>query len=312
MQPKNILLLGGSGFIGGAVAEALSRRGAFVTVPTRRRERAKHLLPLPACEVVEADVFDRAALDELVCRHDAVINLLGILHGDFEKVHVMFARMLAGTCVRGGVKRLIHMSALNADIKGPSEYLRSRGRGEAAVWDIANSSGLAVTVFRPSVVFGEQDRFLNMFASLVKKFPLLPLGTPDAQFQVVWVEDVARAIVNTLGLTETIGKTYPLVGPRVYTLRALLEFVIAVTGAHCKIIGLGDGLSALQASVFEHLPGKLITRDNLASMSLPNTSAEPFPAIFGAPAAMEAVVPGYMNGHVGRTRYAQLRQGIVK
>lgn len=312
MNLKKILLIGGSGFIGGALAEALAKRGYFVTVPTRQRERARHLLPLPTVEVIAADVFDRATLDALVRRHDVVINLLGILHGDFEKAHVAFPRMVAESCVQGGVKRLLHMSALNADPNGASQYLRSRGRGEAAVWAVANSADLAVTMFRPSVVFGEGDRFLNMFASLAKKFPLIPLGSPDARFQVVWVGDVARAIVTAIDLPETFGKTYPLAGPAVYTLHELLAFVIAITGARCKIISLGTGLSTLQAAVFEHLPGKLITRDNLASMSLPNTSAEAFPAIFGEAHAMESVVPGYMHGSAGRACYARLRQGIHK
>lgn len=312
MNPARILLIGGSGFIGSAVAEALTKRGHVVTVPTRQRERARHLLPLPTCEVIEADVFDRATLDALISQHDIVINLLGILHGDFERVHAYFPKMIAESCAQNGVKRLIQMSALNADINGPSEYLRSRGRGEAAVLAVAKATGLAVTIFQPSVVFGAGDHFLNMFARLVKLFPVIPLGSPDAEFQVVWVEDVARAIAISIEMPECIGQTYPLVGPKTYTLRALIEFVIGLTATRCKVIGLGAGLSTLQAAVFELLPGKLITRDNLASMRLPSTSSTPFPAIFGAASAMEGVVPGYMSGGAGRGRYQRLREGGIK
>lgn len=307
---NRVLLIGGSGFIGTSVAEHLSAQNIQVTVPTRRAERAKHLLMLPTVDVVEADVFRAAEMDDLVRAHDAVINLTGILHGDFERVHVTLPKLLAETCARAGVSRFINMSALNADVGGPSEYLRSRGRGEAAVWAVAKSNpSLHVTVFRPSVVFGERDKFLNMFAGLVKLFPVIPLGSADARFQPVWVEDVARAIAMCIALPESSGQTYTLVGPKVYTLRQLLEFVAATIGKHRIVVGLGPQLSMLQAKVFGVLPGKIITPDNVRSMSLPSTSNQAFPAIFGRASAMESVVPGYLRG-VGigaRARYQQFR-----
>ncbi len=307
MNAKKVLLLGGSGFIGSAVAEALTKRGHVVTIPTRHRDHAKHLLLLPTCDVVEANVWQEEQLTSLICMNDVVINLVGILHGDFEAVHVTFPHMVAEASVKAGVHRLIHMSALNADANGPSQYLRSRGRGEVAVRDVADKQGLAVTMFRPSVVFGEHDRFLNLFADLLKMFPILPLGTPDAAFQPVWVEDVAHAISQAVDMPETIGKNYPLVGPSVYSLRQLISFVIDVTQANCMVIGLGNTLSQLQATIFGMLPGKLITRDNVASMSLPSTSSEPFPAIFGSASAMEVIVRRYMQNPVGRGRYQRLR-----
>jgi uncharacterized protein YbjT (DUF2867 family) len=259
---------------------------------------------------VEADVFRAAELEELVRQHDAVINLTGILHGDFERVHVALPKLVAEICAKTGVLRFVNMSALNADIGGPSEYLRSRGRGEAAVWAVAKSNPLLnVTLFRPSVVFGERDKFLNMFAGLVKLFPVIPLGSADARFQPVWVEDVARAIAMCIGLPESNGQTYTLVGPKVYTLRQLLEFVAATIGKHRAIVGLGPQLSMLQASVFGALPGKIITADNVRSMSVPSTSNEVFPPIFGRASAMESVVPGYLRGGgIGaRARYQQFR-----
>ncbi len=305
---KKILLLGGSGFIGSAVAEQLSARGHFVTIPTRHRERARHLLVLPTVEVVDADVHDAATLRELARGHDAVINLVGILHGDFEREHVALPKLVAETCATIGVPRLIHMSALNADAEGPSAYLRSRGRGEAAVRAVAGANpALQPTILRPSVVFGERDNFLNMFAKLVKLFPLIPLGSPNAQFQPVWVEDVARAVVGSLALPETGGKTYALVGPKVYTLRELLELVIAFSGRKRLLIGLGAGLSQLQATVFEFLPGKLITRDNLRSMSVPSTSLQPYPPIFGSAATLESVARQYLQQAAGRARYSAFR-----
>lgn len=312
MKITKVLLVGGSGFIGAAVAEQLASRGIAVTVPTRLEDRAKRLLVLPTVEVVEADVHDADRLAELVCDKDAVINLVGILHGDFEREHVTLPRQIAEACASTGTTRLIQMSALNASVTGPSEYLQSRDRGEGAVMEVASRHPeLNVTLFRPSVVFGEHDRFLNMFATLIKFSPVIPLGSPDARFQPVWVEDVARAVVQSLAMGETFGHTYALVGPRVYTLRELLELVMRVTGQHRPILGLGAGLSALQAAVFERLPGKLITRDNLRSMSIPNTSGEPFPALFGEAHSMEGIIPGYLQNNAldiaGRARYDRFR-----
>jgi uncharacterized protein YbjT (DUF2867 family) len=311
MKQKKILILGGTGFIGSALAESLTKCGHIVTVPTRQRERAKHLLLLPTCDVIEANVRDGTTLNALVDAHDVVINLIGILHGDFEAVHVAFPTMVATSCARrvrdSKNIRLLHMSAINADANGPSEYLRSRGRGEDSVKKIAAETGLAVTIFRPSVVFGEGDNFLNMFAKLVAVFPVMPLGSPNATFQVVWVADVVRAFTRAIDMPETIGKTYPLVGPDVYTLRELIEFVIKLTRANCLVIGLGSTLTNLQARVFGRLPGKLITPDNVASMTLPNISHEPFPAVFGAPSAMHAVVSTYMKTPQGRGRYPRFR-----
>ena len=310
MAINRVLLIGGSGFIGTSVAEQLSGQGVFVTVPTRNRERAKHLLLLPTVDAVEANVFDAQTLDDMVRHHDAVINLTGILHGDFDRVHIALPKLVAEACARVGVARLINMSALNAGIDAPSEYLRSRGRGEAAVWAVAGAApALSVTVFQPSVVFGERDKFLNLFASLVKLFPVIPLGSPDATFQPVWVEDVARAIVASLPLADAKNRTFVLVGPKVYTLRELVEFVIAATAKRRMIVGLGPALSMLQASVFGMLPGKLLTPDNVRSMTLPNVSDQPYPAQLGRAHPMEGVVNTYMQAESmgGRARYQGFR-----
>lgn len=337
MKIAKVLLLGGSGFLGTSVARQLVQQGIFVLVPTRRRERARHLLVLPTVDVLEADIHDPDRLQELVCGSDAVINLVGALHdehdrhnehgshgGSYERAHVDLPRQVAEACVCTGTPRLVQMSALNADISGPSAYLQSRDRGESAIMEIARREisnqrpPLNVTFFRPSVIFGERDHFLNLFAKLLKWSPFIPLGSPDARFQPVWVEDVARAVVQSLSMSATFDRVYPLVGPRVYTLRELLEFVMQVTGRRRPIIGLNAGLSALQAAVFERLPGKLITRDNVRSMKIPNTSDESFPAIFGTAQAIENIVPGYLHGshknhfedkahEAGRARYDHFR-----
>jgi NADH dehydrogenase len=231
MRHDNLLVVGGSGFVGRHLVAALVKRGARVTVPTRRRERAKHLLPLPTVEVIEADVGRAGELERLADGKDAVVNLVGVLHSrrgrpdergpndygpDFAQAHVELPQAVVRACRAAGVKRLLHMSALGADPQGPSEYLRSKGIGERAA---LAADDLAVTVFQPSVVFGPEDSFLNLFATLARFLPVLALACPEARFQPVYVRDVVRAFVAALDARETHGQRYTLCGPRQYTLR---------------------------------------------------------------------------------------------
>ncbi len=313
-MPMRVLILGGSGFVGRAVAGQLVKQGHFVTVPTRDRERAKALLLLPSCEVSAANIWDEAVLDREIAQHDVVINFVGILTGNFEQVHVTLPRLVAERCAQHG-KRLLHMSALCADANGGSEYLRSRGRGEDAVHAVARQSKLAATMFRPSVIFGEGDNFINMLARLVRLFPIIPLGSAEARFQPVWVEDVARAIVTAMQRPETIGQTYELVGPQVYTLRELLEWVMRTIDCKRPVVPLPEALALMQAMAFEFPPGKWLgallgvqmTRDNVASMRTPNVSLAPFPPLFGDAHRLDDVVPTYLAARFGRAQYNQFR-----
>lgn len=307
MKSPRVLLLGGTGFIGTAVAEHLAQCGSDITVPSRQPTRGQHLLVLPTCEVVAADIHDAATLDRLVAGKDVVINLIGTLHGDFQRIHVEFPRQVAMACLAHHVARLIHMSALGASESAPSQYLRSRASGESVVQQLAREKPAPqVTIFRPSVVFGEHDKFINMFARLAKIFPIIPLGSADATFQPVWVEDVARAIVTSLDRPETVGKTYSLVGPRTYTLRELVKFAAAIHRKRPWILGLGPMLSMLQARILQYLPGKLITPDNVLSMRVPNTSEVPFPAIFGLPHSLETVF--FANSSLSAMRHQTRHQ----
>jgi uncharacterized protein YbjT (DUF2867 family) len=308
LRHENILVVGGSGFVGRHLVAALAARGAKVTVPTRRRDRAKHLILLPTVDVVEADVRDQKALKRLAEGRDAVINLAGILHGPgFMATHVELAQGVVNACHSAGVKRLLHMSALGADPKGPSEYMRSKGLGEQVV---LAADDLEVSVFRPSVIFGPEDRFLNLFARLAQFFPALALGSPEARFQPVYVGDVVRAFVAALDDRDAVGKRYELCGPREYTLRQLVEFVCAVTGRRRLIVGLPDNLSYLQAWFFELLPMKLLTRDNYHSMQVPNvcrsSNCGPFPFDIH-PVALEAAAPSWLAPAGPRERYPRLR-----
>lgn len=318
MKYENFLVVGGSGFVGRHLVGALAARGARVTVPTRRRERAKHLILLPTVEVVEADVRDSRVLAGLAAGCDAVVNLVGILHSrrarageegpnhygpQFAQAHVELAQAVVAACREAGVKRLLHMSALGAGGKAPSEYLRSKGIGEQMV---LAADDLAVTVFRPSVIFGPEDRFLNLFALLVALFPVLPLGSPGARFQPVYVGDVVRAFLAALDSREAAGKRYDLCGPREYTLRDLLEQVCRITGRRRLIIGLPDSLSYLQAWTMEFMPVTLLTRDNYDSMQVPSVCDCAFP--FGIqPVALETAAPAWLAPAGPRERYPQLR-----
>jgi NADH dehydrogenase len=301
---NNVVVLGGSGFVGRYIASQLSARAIRVTVPARRRERAKHLILLPTVDVVDADVHDEATLLRLFRGAEAVVNLVGILHGDFQQAHVELARKVVAACRESGVARLLHMSALNAAVDGPSKYLRSKGEAESIVAE----SGLAWTIFRPSVIFGREDRFLNMFAQLNELFPVIPLGCPNARFQPVFVEDVAKAFVQSLDRDATAGERYSLCGPKVYTLAELVRYAGDLTGHRRPVLPLPEGAARLQATVLEMLPGALMTRDNVDSMRIDSVCDGPFPAIFGfSPAALETMAPTYLGPTASVDRYAEYR-----
>jgi uncharacterized protein YbjT (DUF2867 family) len=281
-----------------------------VRADTRRLARSRPLWVLPTVEVAVADPHDEVDLSACLEGADAVVNLCGILHETrrqtFEAVHAELPRKVVGACRAAGVRHLAHVSALGASENGPSEYQRTKARGETAIRE--GAGGLPYTIFRPSVIFGEGDRFVNLFAQLLALMPVLPLASAGARMQPVWVEDVARAIAGSLGEAQAFGKTYELCGPRPYTLAEIVEFVAATTGRRRAILELPDWAATLQAFVFEHLPGKLLTRDNLKSLSADNVCTGPFPSVFGLrPSSLEAITPTYLSGHTARARYNRHR-----
>ena len=307
MPITTITVIGGSGFVGRHLCQALVARGYRVRVPTRNRERAKALSLLPTVELTEADVHDPHALQAAIAGSDAVVNLVGVLHdgrgrSGFDGAHVELARTVVAACVASGVRRLLHMSALAAATDAPSAYLRSKGEAER----IVRESGLDWTIFRPSVIFGPDDRFLNLFAGLARLMPVLVLASPHAKFQPVYVGDVAEAFVRALDERASVGHSFDLAGPRRYSLRELVAWTCRATGRPRPIIGLNRPLSYCQALAMEWLPVKLMTRDNLRSMAVDNVSDQPYP--FGIrPQALEAVAPSWLSEDHPRGAYDRMR-----
>lgn len=305
---ERVLVTGGAGFVGSQLVAKLSADGHDVVVLTRHRERARHLLLLPTVRVVEADPHDPAALARWTASATAAVNLIGVLHergrDTFERVHVEFPRALVAACRNAGVSRIVHASALAASADAASAYLRSKAAGEAIVAD----SGLDWTIFRPSVIFGRGDSFLNLFAKLAQMFPVIPLACAHARFQPVFVGDVAACIARALIDDEMIGKRYSLCGPKTYTLEEVVSYVAQTSGHPRPIVPLGPGLANLQARVMELLPGPLLTRDNLASMQHDSVCEDPFPRAFGlTPTSLEAIAPEYLAPIALKSRFDTFR-----
>lgn len=307
---KRIVVLGGTGFVGRSVCDQLQAAarsggpigGARIVVPSRRRERGKHLFPLPQVDVVAADVHQESDLAAVLRGADVVVNLIAILHGSpqaFEQVHVMLPQRLATACRAAGVQRLVHVSALGVPEEpthAPSNYLRSKALGEAAL----KASGVPLVILRPSVIFGEHDRFLNLFAQLLRLAPVMPLAGAHARFQPVWVEDVGRAVVRAVIDPALAGQTFELGGPEVLTLADLVRLAGRASGHPRPVLPVPMAVGRLQAAVLACLPGEPpMSPDNLDSMKVDNVLSGRWPGLseLGIEAAsVEVVAPTYL-GH---------------
>jgi uncharacterized protein YbjT (DUF2867 family) len=294
MQVQQVCIIGGSGFIGRHLAHSLSQQGIRVTIPTRSRaQRQTDLIVLPNTRLIETRIDGQHALEKLVAGHDAVVNLVGILHGNrqkFEQVHSELSAGLVSACRQTGVRRLVQISALGCSAQSASIYQQTKAAGEQFVM----RSDLDWTVLRPSVVFGRGDSFLTLFARLCRILPLLPLAGADTRFQPIWVEDVARAIRASLLNPATVGQTLDLAGPEQYTLRELVQYIGRISGHPRPVLALPTSLAFLQASLMECLPGNpLMSRDNLRALQYDNISHQDFPeTLLGfRPTALDAVAP---------------------
>jgi NADH dehydrogenase len=309
VKRRRIVVLGGSGFVGRHLVNELAARERDVVVATRARDKGKALFLLPRVDIREVDVRDATARTAISRGADAIINLVGVLSesrgATFDDIHVGVTDAAIRACRSNGIARLLHMSALNADPDGPSAYLRSKGAAEAKI----AASGLAWTIFQPSVIFGPEDRFLNLFASIARLLPVVFLGGAKARFQPVFVGDVAAAFADALDDERTVGQRYRLCGPTTYTLRELVQYTAGLIGRKPVIIGLPAAVASIQAWFLEALPGKLMTRDNLASMRVDSVCDCPYPAIFGGHSrAMETVVPSYLSPDAKEDRFSAYRR----
>ena len=315
---KRLLILGGTGFVGRALCAQLAQRhpDTEVVVPTRHAGQRRNLLALPDVQLVQADIHDEATLARLLQACDAAVNLVGILHGDearFRRAHAELPRKLVHACRIAGVRRIVHVSALGAAPDAPSRYLRSKAAGEAALL----TSELDVTILRPSVIFGEEDQFLNLFARLQAWSPVMPLAGAHARFQPVWVHDVARALLTSLEDRRTMGQVYELAGPRVYTLAELVQLAGRACGHERMVVPLPSAVGRLQAAFMQLLPGEpLMSGDNLDSMKVDNVASGKLPGLQDLgiqPAAVSAIAPEYLSARHGCLRFdlwrARARRG---
>lgn len=305
-----VLVIGGTGFIGQHLVARLVAEGHQVVVPTRRYRHARELLPLPTVTVQQADVHDDAQLHDLVRGNEAVVNLVGVLHSrsgqpygpDFKRAHVDLPARIARACLASGVKHLVHISALGASATGSSGYARSKADGEAAIRNTLQGKGVAFSIIQPSVVFGPEDNFMNLFASLAKVMPLMLLAGASARLQPVYVGDVVKAITTCLANPACRSKTYPLGGPQAFTLGELVELAARWAGHPRSVVSLPWALGYVQARLFECLPGQpLMSRDNLDSLKTDNVLVGPLAPELGIVATpLEAVVPSYLGARRGR------------
>ncbi|TVP89834.1 MAG: complex I NDUFA9 subunit family protein [Thioalkalivibrio sp.] len=310
MSIQHVSLLGGTGFVGRHIVVRLADKGIKVRILTRHPQRHRDLKITPEVDLVSGDTHDPAALNDFFAGTDAVINLVGILNergrdgSGFRKAHTELTEKALAAAESQGVRRFVQMSALKADMADPpSHYLRSKAAAEEAVFA---ATAFPVTVFRPSVIFGPGDSFMNRFAALLKISPFMPLARSDARFAPVFVGDVADHFVNCLEDPATFGRGFELCGPRVYTLAEIVRYAARVSGRRRPILSLPEWAGRLQASVFEFVPGKPLSRDNLASLSVDSIcTGETLPC----PTLLESVAPSYLGQEGHQARMQRLRRG---
>ena len=293
---QRVCIIGGSGFVGRAIMHEAVRRGCQVTVACRHPERARSLLL--SCErLVRADVADGRGLDAAVQGADVVINLVGLLfekgHYNFESVHVQGAEHVLAACKKAGVGQYLHMSALGAGQIAGSRYSMSKGEAE----DRVRQADINWTIFRPSIIYGAGDSFFNKFKNITTALPVLPVISGQTRFQPVWVEDVARAFVASIGNKYVKGKAFELAGPTVYSFQQLLEILMDTLGRKRLLLPISDKAAELMAALTQFLPTPLITKDQLILLKHDNVvQGEAFPTLFGQPAALEDILPTFIYG----------------
>jgi len=314
---KQVCIIGGSGFVGRAIVRQAVRAGHTVVVACRHPERARELL-VEGVRLVKADITTGRGLDEAVAGSDCVINLVGLLFErgrySFTAVHVKGTENILEATKKSAATQYLHMSALGAGKIPESRYARSKGEAETRV----RQSGLSWTIFRPSIIFGEGDSFFNKFKAMSSFAPVLPVIAGNTRFQPVWVEDVARAFVESIGNRNLSGQAYELAGPKSYSFMELMQLLMCCLGRTRLLIPVPRFAAKIMATFMQLLPIPPLTSDQLKLLQHDSVvNGEAFPDQFGKPAALEEVLPTYIcNGQAGRlqsrlddcrTRYRQLR-----
>jgi NADH dehydrogenase len=312
MRPLSIVVLGGTGFLGTRLVARLIKDGHQVTVLSRDRELHKHLLVLPGLTLENCDVYQEAQLSERFRGKDVVINLVGILNerwfggAGFRRAHTELTQHILKAMKSAGVTRLLQMSALKAASDAPSYYLRSKGESEKL---IHAQTALDWTVFKPSVMFGPGDAFLNRFAGLLGAIPFaFPLARPNARLQPVAVDDVVNATRLCLQGGASIHQTYELGGPQVYTLREIVSLAATLTHHRRWIIGLPNFLGRMQAFFMNFVPGRPFSSDNYRSLKVDSVCNEDGFARLGIkPQSMAASARLFLGAQEDNARLSQNR-----
>ena len=314
IRRSRVCLLGGTGFVGSRLAARLLRDGHSVTVLSRDPERHKGLRVMPGVAIERCDVYAEAALADQLRGHDVVINLVGILNErgfagrGFRRAHTQLTATAIDAARAAGVRRFLQVSSLGAAEDAPSHYLRSKGAAERRVRERAGS--MEWTIYRPSVIFGPGDSFLNRFAALLAALPgVFPLAMPDAKLQPVHVDDVVEALRRGVDGSAPSGATLDLGGPRVVTLREVVRFVAACTGRRRLILGLPRSVSRLQALLMDFVPGRPFSSDNYRSLTIDSVCAEDgFTRLGLRPRSMEGAAPAFLGARESNARRSRWRR----
>jgi len=297
-----VAILGGSGFIGRHIVKRLAERGVVVAVGGRHAAEAKFLKlkgDVGSVGLINISIDEERLLPAFLAGNEALVNCVGILRETgrqrFDEVHAAAPARLARLARDAGIQRFIHVSSLAADPRSPSAYARSKAEGEAAVRDAFPTT----TILRPSVVFGPEDQFFNRFAAIAAISPILPLiGGGETKFQPVYVGDVAEAAMRCLDDPTTVGRTYELGGPKIYSMRQLLELLLHETRRKRLLVNLPFSLATLQARLMSLLPNAPMTADQvelLKTDNIVNSGALTLETLGVQPTPVEAILPTYLD-----------------
>ncbi|HEY8289047.1 MAG TPA: complex I NDUFA9 subunit family protein [Acetobacteraceae bacterium] len=294
-------VFGGSGFLGRYVVKRLAHKGYVVRVAVRDPEAALFLKPAGAVgQIVPlyASVTDDATASRAVEGAEIVVNLVGILaerrRGDFQAIHAEGAGRVARLAAAAGTRWMVHVSAIGADAASPSRYAATKAGGELAV----RQAFPQATILRPSIIFGAEDQFFNRFAAMARLLPVMPVIAGETRMQPVFVGDVADAIMAAMALPDAAGSLYELGGPRVWTFREIMAYIVKETGRQRPLLKIPMALARIQAALMELLPGKPLTRDQLRMLTRDNVVASGMPGLpdLGiVPTPVELVVPSYLR-----------------